>query len=218
MCIRDSLYTVSAIDTFGCTYDFLKNVAVDADSYNNIISATGSTELCKGAEVTLTGNQDGVWNTGSTSKSIQVTIPGDYYTTKQTDCGVLESNHIRVNVIQDLIAAEIIAEGVTTFCQGGYVVLSGNKGGKWNTGEETNFITVKASGRYYVVNTNECENDTSNTIMVNVNPLPVCRIDGKDTFCEGQGTQLCATSGMNYFWNTEETSTCIEVNLSLIHI
>jgi hypothetical protein len=206
------LYTVSAIDTFGCTYDFLKNVAVDADSYNNIISATGSTELCKGAEVTLTGNQDGVWNTGSTSKSIQVTIPGDYYTTKQTDCGVLESNHIRVNVIQDLIAGEIIAEGVTTFCQGGYVVLSGNKGGKWNTGEETNSIAVKASGRYYVVNTNECENDTSNTIMVNVNPLPVCRIDGKDTFCEGQGTQLCATSGMNYFWNTEETSTCIEVN------
>ena len=205
------MFTVSAIDTFGCTYDYIKNVVIDADSYNNIISALGPTDFCKGEAVTLTGNLDGVWNTGATSLSIQVTMPGNYYTIKQSDCGSLESNHIKVNVLQDLVPSEINANGVTTFCEGGFVVLSGNKAGKWNTGEETNTIEVKASGLYYVINTNECENVTSNTILVTVNPLPVCRIEGNDTFCEGQSTQLCATEGMRYFWNTEETSPCIDV-------
>ena len=212
MVTEAGLFTVSAIDTFGCTYDYIKNVVADDDSYTNIISALGPTDLCKGESVTLTGNLDGVWNTGATSISIQVALPGDYYTTKQSDCGTFESNHLNVNILQELSSSGIIAEGVTTFCEGGYVVLSGNKGGKWNTGEETTSISVKSSGMYYVINTNECGNVISNTIIVNVNPLPLCRIGGKDTFCEGQSTQLCATGGMGYFWNTEETSPCIEVN------
>jgi len=212
------LYTVSAIDTFGCTYNYIKNVFVHADSYSNVISASGPTELCKGEFVTLNGNLEGVWNTGSMLRSIEVTLPGEYFTTKQTDCGLFESNHIVVGMIQDVIPSEIEATGVTTFCEGEFVVLSGNKGGKWSTGEETTTISVKSSGEYYVVNSNKCEIVTSNSISVKVNPLPICKIEGKDTFCEGQSTQLCATSGMGYYWNTEEISSCIDVNRDATYV
>jgi hypothetical protein len=63
---------------------------------------------------------------------------------------------------------DISADGSLSFCQGDSVILSGNSGGTWNTGEETSSITIFTSGDYYVFNTNGCGSDTSNHIIVEV--------------------------------------------------
>ncbi len=72
------------------------------------------------------------------------------------------------------VASVISANGATTICQGGNVILSGNiPGGAWSNGGSTaSSITVTSTGDYYITNTNSCGSVTSNHIQVIVNPLP----------------------------------------------
>ncbi len=130
--------------------------------------------------------------------------------------GAINLNTNNVSVTQGLppTASTIIALGPTTFCAGGSVVLIGNIGGTWNTGEITTSITVTASGDYFVTTTNECGSAISNIITVTVNPLPICLIIGDDFICaEGETIQLCAPVGFaNYLWSTGATTSCITIN------
>ncbi|MGB3078821.1 MAG: ice-binding family protein, partial [Saprospiraceae bacterium] len=68
------------------------------------------------------------------------------------------------------IVAVITANGPTTFCVGDSVTLSGNIDGVWNNGSVTPSIVVTTPGDYYVVNTTLCGSDTSNHILVSLNP------------------------------------------------
>jgi hypothetical protein len=68
----------------------------------SIITASGSTTLCEGGSVTLSGNNGGVWNTGDVTPTIMVSASGDYFVTNTDACGSVTSNHIQVTVIQDI--------------------------------------------------------------------------------------------------------------------
>jgi len=108
----------------------------------------------------------------------------------------------------------ITADGPLTFCEGDSVILSGNCGGVWNTGETTESITVKTSGTYFTTNTNSCGETVSN-ITVTTNPSPDCLITGISQICAGETTQLCVASGYTgYLWSTGETTNCINVTLA----
>jgi hypothetical protein len=65
------------------------------------ITADGAINFCEGDSVTLSGNIDGIWNTGDTSFSITVFVSGDYYVDNSNDCGIAISNHIIVTVTPD---------------------------------------------------------------------------------------------------------------------
>ena len=111
------------------------------------------------------------------------------------------------------VASTITASGTTTFCAGGSVILSGNIGGVWSTGETTGSITVTTSGDYFVTNTDGCGTVISNHIIVTVNPLPICTITGDLSICQGQSTQLCTPAGAaSYLWSTGQTTSCITVS------
>ena len=124
------------------------------------------------------------------------------------------SLHNNVVTISAQPAASVIsANGPTTFCAGGSVILSGNVGGTWSTGATTPSITVTTSGDYFVTNTNGCGSVVSNHIIVTVNPLPECTITGSGSICPGQSTQLCAPAGAaSYSWSTGATTNCITVS------
>ena len=92
----------------------------------------------------------------------------------------MTSNHITVTMNLLPVAAIITAKGPTTFSAPGSVVLVGNVGGTWSTGETTGSITVTTSGDYYVVNRNSCGCVTSNHIIVtvsNVSSVPYANTD-----------------------------------------
>ncbi len=115
------------------------------------------------------------------------------------------------------MASTIIANGPTTFCQGGSVTLSGNNnGGTWNTGETTPSITVTTSGDYYVTNTNECSSIISNHIIVTVHNNPTVNIipNGPTTFCQGGSVTLTASNNLIYLWSTGATTQSINVTTS----
>ncbi|MBX7142723.1 MAG: T9SS type A sorting domain-containing protein, partial [Chitinophagales bacterium] len=104
----------------------------------------------------------------------------------------------------------ISADGATEFCDGGSVTLTSSEasGNVWSTGETTQSIEVTGSGDYYVTN----GNNTSNTISVVVNPLPVPVIaaDGATEFCDGGSVGL-NTEGTyeSYLWSNGETGSGI---------
>ena len=178
----------------------------------SIITAAGPIAICTGGSVILSGNVGGTWNTGATTSSITVTTAGDYFVTNTNACGSVTSNHIIVTISPLPIASIISATGVTTLCEGGNVILTGNIGGIWNTGATTPTITVSTAGDYFVTNTNACGSVVSNHIVVTVYPLPLCNITGDASICEGESTHLCAPAECTSFlWNTGETTGCINV-------
>jgi Ice-binding-like len=66
-----------------------------------------------------------------------------------------------INVALPPVPANIMANGPTTFCQGGTVVLSGNIDGVWNNGEVGTSISVSTGGTFFVTNSS-CAVNTTN--------------------------------------------------------
>lgn len=66
------------------------------------------------------------------------------------------------------------------------------------------FFTITQGGNYFVVQQSGCSTDTSNTIHINVNSLPVASVSaaGRTKICAGQTVTLSASStlGVNYQW------------------
>ncbi|MEP7171131.1 MAG: hypothetical protein ABI855_17315, partial [Bacteroidota bacterium] len=180
-------------------------------------TANGPTTFCTGSNVVLTASSGTsyIWTPGNqTSQSITVTSAGSYSVTvfQSNGCSAT-SSAISVSVSSAATAA-ISANGATTFCQGGSVLLSANSGNfyLWTPGgATTQTITANSSGSYTVKVTNAggCT-ATSSPVTVTVNPNPTATITpgGATTFCQGGNVTLTASSGSSYLWfpNNETTS------------
>ena len=192
-------------------------VTVNPAPTASVITAGSTTALCSGASVVLLGNVGGVWNNtaGSTTATITVTTPGDYYVTNTNTCGSVASNHITVTAVAAPVASVITAGGATTFCAGGNVVLSGNVGGKWSNaaGTTTATLTVTTAGDYYVTNTTVCGSATSNHITVTVNPAPTASVitaGSAIALCTGGSVVLSGNAGG--VWSSGPTTASITVS------
>ncbi|MEI7980390.1 MAG: hypothetical protein WCI71_01970, partial [Bacteroidota bacterium] len=133
--VTTSTYTITNVtDGNGCSNTGAGSATITVNPLPtpSVISAGGPTTFCEGGSVVLSGNVGGTWNTGAITPDITVTASGDYFVTNTNSCGNRESNHIIVTVNPLPTPSVIIAEGPTTFCEGGSVVLSGNVGGTWN--------------------------------------------------------------------------------------
>ncbi len=89
---------------------------------------------------------------------------------------------------QNLSILTISANGPTTFCIGGSVVLTSSlpSGNTWSNGSTTQSITVTNSGSHYCTNSG----DTSNTIVVTVNPSPPATMSQTDSVVLCSGTLI----------------------------
>jgi subtilisin family serine protease len=93
-----------------------------------------------------------------------------------------------------------------TFCDGLTTTLStlaGQGTYLWSTGQTTNSITVTPNDTtiYFVTVTGANGCTTSDTITINVLPVPVISITASDTtICTGQSVTLTASGSTNYYW------------------
>ena len=178
----------------------------------SVINSDSSTVICEGDTITLSGNVNGVWNTGETSPSIEVSSSGIYFVTNANTCDTVVSNQIVVTVSPSPVASLINSDSSNEICEGDTITLSGNVNGIWNTGETSPSIEVSSSGTYFVTNANECGTVVSNSVEVSVTAMPQCHISGNLNPDHDQTTILCAPAGYKfYLWNTLEVSQCINV-------
>jgi len=111
----------------------------------------------------------------------------------------------------------ITADGPTSFCTGGSVVLTSSTATtyEWNNGANIQAITVSSSGTYAVTtaNANGCE-ATSSTVTVNVSnaPEPTVQIAGSTELCAGETVTLTASTSDSYLWSNAATTQSIVVS------
>lgn len=115
--------------------------------------------------------------------------------------------------------ATITANGATTFCQGGSVVLTASSGSSylWTPGgQTTQSITATAAGSYSVaVGTGSSCSATSTPVTVTIASAPTATItaNGPTTFCQGDNVTLTASAGTSYLWSPgNQTTQSITVN------
>lgn len=105
----------------------------------------------------------------------------------------------------NVIAANITANGATTFCSGKSVVLTANTAATylWSNGATTKSITVNTGGSYIVTITDgQGGAGTSAPTDVTVLPAPIATVtaNGPLTFCNGASVKLTAAPNSSYLW------------------
>ena len=157
------------------------------------------------------------WNTGDTLSFITVKDSGTYSVNCiLTGCGEI-SDTIRVSYPKSTIlnlGSDIeLCEGATFDIK----AQSGFTSYLWNTGETTSTISVKDSGNYYVIASEDCVIQID-TIKVSFEEILDLKVDlGNDTTICKNGVNstitLKSTSSLpNYLWNTGETTAELIVN------
>ena len=164
-----------------------------------------NTQVCPGAEVTLTGSGGASynWSGGVASGSTSVINAPGTYTVIATDINGCTAKATKVIAAGSLPAAVITASGPTAFCKGGSVILRGPSGATylWSNGSTASFITVSASNNYLVTITNACGSTTTSQ-SVTVNNTPVISIASSATqVCQGAEVTLTASGASAYAWS-----------------
>jgi len=174
------------------------------------LTAAGNVEICAGNTVVLNANSTDAnttftWSNGTTGTSQEIASTGSYSVVAMNAAGcTISSNTIDVVVNANPTVA-ISANGNTSFCTGGSVVLSSSQSGDnvWNNGVQSNDLTVTASGSYSLTFTdnNGCS-ASSNSIDVNVSdsPAPTVSTSGSTTICSGSSVTLTSSPADSYSW------------------
>ncbi|KAK6021998.1 PKD domain protein, partial [Ostertagia ostertagi] len=183
------------------------------------VDGTGTAGFCTGGSLLLSSTNNAaytyVWRkdgniiAGATSSSYMATVAGTYAVTA-TSGACSGTQTVVVSVVPPPVA-NIVAGGVTTFCEGSSVLLNGNAGGAYTYQWYNNGTPVPgANGTSYNATTSGnytikisagagCE-VTSAQVGVTVNPTPQATISAASvtSFCAGGSVRLNASSGSNY--------------------
>ncbi|MEN6351962.1 MAG: hypothetical protein ABFD02_00770, partial [Bacteroidales bacterium] len=194
--------TVNTVPAAAGTITGLTTVCQGQTSVTYTVPAIGNATsytwtLPTGASGTSTTNSITV-NFGTSAVSGNVTVKG----TNSCDDGTSSSLAVTVN---PLPAAAGTITGLTTVCQGQtsvtytvpaitnatsyiWTLPSGASGTSTTNSITVNFGTSAVSGNVTVKGTNSCDDGTSSSLAVTVNPLPAAAgtITGLTTVCQGQ--------------------------------
>ncbi|MEJ7610776.1 MAG: hypothetical protein WKF88_06305 [Ferruginibacter sp.] len=153
-------YAAARNTASGCESATRTGVILTINSATAASATAGSTTtFCQGGSVTLTANsgssyiwkKDGVVIGTAISQTYNATAAGSYTVTVTTGSCSSSSSPIVVTV-NSVPVATITANGSTSFCQGGNVVLTASAGSSWlwSNNAVTQSITVSSSGNYSV--------------------------------------------------------------------
>lgn len=173
------------------------------------ISAVGPTSICSydSVNIVATGcSGTVVWSGGNTynPNAIHAVQGGNYFATCMPTGEV--SNTITVTILPP--TAPIITQNANT------LIASGCDGAViWNNGAEGTSITVTADGSYNAYcQGSPCRSTVSNTIQVNVLPIPIISTD-KTSLCSGERAVLTATNCTGLInWSNGFTGSSISVD------
>lgn len=212
--ITSTTYNVTVTNAAGCS-----STASQLVSVNSFLTAgiTGTDTICAGQSTILTGTGGDTyeWSDGSTTSSITVSPSSTttYFVTASTASGCTGTTSKTITVSSNLSAS---ISGESSICSGKNTTLTVTGSGTylWSTGQVSTSISVSpASTSTYgvtVTNASGCTGSASHEITVL--STPNASISGLNIVCEGQSTNLTASGGNSYFWNTGSSSTSITIS------
>ena len=222
-----STITLTVTDANGCTATSapLEISIVPNAPPAPIITASGNLDICVGSTVTLTSSytSGNIWSpNGEITQSIDVNAPGTYAVTftDANGCSAV-SQPVTITFLPQPQTPTVNANGATTFCEGGSVVLdaqpaTGNI--SWTPGNVLgSSLTVTTSGSYFATLTdaNGCSVSSAPiNVVVDANPVqPSINAFGPTTFCQGSNVTLFSSSNTNNLWSqANETTNSIVVS------
>ncbi|MCW5907240.1 MAG: T9SS type A sorting domain-containing protein [Chitinophagales bacterium] len=215
---QGNTYTVT-VTLNSCSATDSKVVTVTSNNLTPTIVASGSTNICPGASVTLNagvGYDSYSWSDGSSTQNISVNTQNTYtVTVTQGTCTGTDA--ITVNVGNFPVSVSISPAGPITACVGDVVTLDAGAGFdsySWSTLTPTQTTGATTNGTYTVtVTQNFCTG--TDAVSITFNNLPVVSISpsGTQNLCQGQSVTFDAGNGFDtYAWSTNETTQSITVN------
>ncbi len=222
-----STYTVSTNGNYSClvnagTCASTSNVVVINKINNPNPSVTYSTPLtfCSPGSVTFTANtfagvsyqwqKNSVDIAGATNQTYVASTTGKYRVKETANGCTKQGMDVQVNVNATSISAAISANGPTSFCSGGSVVLSVDNaipgyGFQWKnnginiSGATNNAYTATGSGIYTCLISASCGSATSNSITVSTSGIAaIVSPSGSVSVCNGATVSFTANTGTGY--------------------
>jgi hypothetical protein len=200
--LTSTVYTVTGTNTVGCSSTQTTQVTVNTTPTVSVNNAT----VCSGGTGTLSasGATSYSWNTGSTNSSITVSpVINTIYTVTGNSLGCSNTKTVSVTIGTGLTIN--ITTTTSTICSGSSANLSASGASTytWNTGSNNSSIAVSPTvNTTYTVAGFNAGCSGSNTIAINVNPIPVITANALPaTICAGQSSSLAANGASTYTWN-----------------
>jgi gliding motility-associated-like protein len=235
-------YSVVVTNTITSCLKTSNSIPVVVNPLPNVtVSLSGPTTFCLGDSITLSvpysATQTYQWSdangiiANATSNSIKIFNSGTYSVKATiTGSGCFATSASTAIVVNPLPTALLTANGPTTFCQNGSVLLSASTGTGYTyvwykngviiPNQITGTYLATSAGLYTVtvINSNGCPK-LSNGIQINVNPLPIASVSPSNTyFCAGDSVTVNAVVSPNvtYQWLLNNTNIAGAVQSSLI--
>ncbi|MGL2966864.1 T9SS type A sorting domain-containing protein [Flavobacterium sp. XGLA_31] len=203
-------YYCVVTDPCGSAYSAVSG-AVTVTSPPNAGALSGTQEVCVNGLTTFStnGTTGGSWSTSNSAVATVNTSGGVTgiasgsatitYTLNGTG-GCSNATATRTVTVNALPTATITADGPTSFCEGGSVVLTAGESTSylWSTGATTQSITVTASGNYtvQVTNANGCSATSGvTTVTVTPNTTHTVTTSACDTYTWSVNGQTYTESG-----------------------
>lgn len=194
------LYELSVFDSLGCIAQAsVEVVEVEVP----VPSINGDLSLCPGQESTLTVSDtytSYLWSTGDTLATTTVTQSGFYILTVTDAAGCQGTANILVNEAPGIT---VDITGAQDFCEGGSALLSAGSHTSyhWSDGSTGPQLLVTESGQYSITVANLFGCTASDTVSIEVFPLPNLGLPAEISICEGDTASLQAPAGFSaYQW------------------
>lgn len=190
---------------------------------NVSILESDTSTICVGDSIMIhaIGSINYTWSNGITNvDSISINAQGYYYVAVANTC-FTDTAFFQVNVTPN-ITVNISEPDTVKICQGDNVVLHANGASNylWSTNQTSDSISVNSQGYYTLTAVGNCPSNTDSTYISVLSPLNLSIIESNpSTICNGDSLTLHATGGVNYIWNTLETSDSISItNAGLYYV
>ncbi len=227
-------YQVVNTNTCGITFSNIITIDTIPSPYKPIITFTTTPGLiylnptiCPGDSILLTGNTNGIWNTGETSNSIYVKDTLKHYVVANNGCKSMTSDTAKASYYQAVLPPVINAAGALQICSGDSVLLTTQNFIQitWYNIINNNMsiigggttVYAKQTGDYYVKYSTTCGPVYSQTIHINADTLAldtaIVSASGPLVFCQGGGVTL-QSNNSNCVWSTGETTQTITASYS----